>query len=165
MNASESELTRRELILGSTGLLALSSCQGPIPTPAPTTFVKRNMIDIDAFVADCVAAARDSHSVAACEQSQQAVLRDRIRRWSEALRSRLDAHQRAAFDRNARAWQAFYDSEVTMLDATLPRRADGLGPALRPGAVTRLLEERERQLREHLHNVSYGNPLPGRPGR
>ncbi|MCB1724545.1 MAG: hypothetical protein KDJ39_12720 [Gammaproteobacteria bacterium] len=142
---------RKILALASAASLCAATAAGP----------QRERQDLR----DCVAAARDSHSVAACEQSQQAVLRDRIRRWSEALRSRLDAHQRAAFDRNARAWQAFYDSEVTMLDATLPRRADGLGPALRPGAVTRLLEERERQLREHLHNVSYGNPLPGRPGR
>ncbi|MCB1790325.1 MAG: hypothetical protein KDJ27_06640 [Gammaproteobacteria bacterium] len=105
---------------------------------------------------DCVGAARDARAVAACEKSQQAVLRDRIKRWTKALRAQLDPKQQSLLDRNVRAWQAFYDSELAMLDLTLKQRADGLGAALHPGAITRLLEERERQLREHLHNATYG---------
>jgi hypothetical protein len=91
----------------------------------------------------------------ACEKSQQVVLKDRIDRWSTAIRQRLDGRELAAFDQNTRAWKAFLDSELAMLDLTLKARRDGLGPTLQPGAVTRLYEERERQLREHLHNLSY----------
>ena len=104
---------------------------------------------------DCIADARGAGAVMACEKSQQVVLKDRIKRWSAGIRQHLDARQLAAFDRNSKAWKAFFDSEIAMLDLTLAARRDGLGPTLRPGAVTRLYEERERQLREHLHNLSY----------
>lgn len=96
----------------------------------------------------------------ACEKSQQMVLKDRIQRWSTAIRQRLDARDLAVFDRNIEAWTAFFDSELAMLDLTLKARRDGLGPTLQPGAVTRLYEERERQLREHLHNLSYVGRVP-----
>lgn len=107
---------------------------------------------------DCIAQARDAGAVAACERTEQAVLQARIERWSTAIRGRLDAQQRLIFELSEKAWQAFVDSETAMLDVTLALRKDGLAARLRPGAVTRLYEERERQLREHLHNLSYGMP-------
>lgn len=111
---------------------------------------------------DCVAAARDARGVAACEKGQQAVLRDRIERWTSALSTQLDARQNALLQRNSRAWQAFFDSELALLEVSLQRRNDGMGAALKPGAVTRLLEERERQLREHLQNIKHGQAVPAR---
>ncbi|MCB1800931.1 MAG: hypothetical protein KDI82_04495 [Gammaproteobacteria bacterium] len=111
---------------------------------------------------DCVAAARDARGVAACEKGQQAVLRDRIERWTSALSTELDARQNALLQRNSRSWQAFFDSELALLEVSLQRRNDGMGAALKPGAVTRLLEERERQLREHLQNIKHGQAAPAR---
>jgi hypothetical protein len=107
---------------------------------------------------DCVADARDAAAVAACEVTAQAALKARIERWSAAIRKRLDARERLLFDRNAAAWKAFFDSEVALLDLGLGKRADGLASKLRPGAVTRLYEQREEQLREHLHNLSIPGP-------
>lgn len=105
---------------------------------------------------DCIAQARDAAAVAACERTGQAVLKARIARWSDALRPLLDDRQRQLFERNEKAWQAFVDSELEMLDMSLATRRDGLAPRLRPGAITRLYEERERQVREHLHNLTAG---------
>ena len=53
------------------------------------------------------------------------------------------------------AWEAYLDSETALLDLTLAKRRDGLGPSLRPGAITQLYEARDRQLLEHLHNLSF----------
>lgn len=107
---------------------------------------------------DCVADARDAAAVAACEMTAQAALKARIERWSAAIRKRLDPRERQLFDGNTAAWKAFFDSEVALLDLGLGRRADGLAPRLRPGAITRLYEQREEQLREHLHNLSIAGP-------
>lgn len=107
---------------------------------------------------DCVADARDAAAVAACEMTAQAALKARIKRWSAAIRKRLDTRERLLFDRNAAAWEAFFDSEVALLDLGLGKRADGLAPKLQPGAITRLYEQREEQLREHLHNLSIAGP-------
>lgn len=104
---------------------------------------------------DCVEAAGNAGAVAACEAREQASLRDRIERWTRSIRSRLDNRQRPAFDRSTAAWQAWFESETELLDMTLGQRRDGLGPKLRSGAITRLFEERERQLREHLHNLKF----------
>lgn len=104
----------------------------------------------------CVEAARDAAAVAACELTAQAALRQRIARWSAAIEQRLPAHERVLFARNREAWEAFLASETALLDATLAARRDGLAAHLRPGALTRILEQRETQLREHLHNLSYG---------
>ncbi|MDJ0738692.1 MAG: hypothetical protein QNJ91_03185 [Gammaproteobacteria bacterium] len=113
---------------------------------------------------DCVAQAQGAAAVAACETTQQAALQARIKRWTLAIRDRLRGPDRVAFDRSTRAWQAFFDSELAMLERTLNARRDGLGASLYPGAVTRLYEERARQLREHLHNLSYvGRSPPTRP--
>lgn len=113
---------------------------------------------------DCVAQAQGAAAVAACEKTQQAALQARIKRWTLAIRDRLQGPDRVAFDRSTRAWQAFFDSELAMLELTLKARRDGLGGSLYPGAVTRLYEERARQLREHLHNLSYvGRSAPSRP--
>lgn len=119
---------------------------------------------LPAGLRDCIAGARDTAAVRACEVTAQAELQARIERWSAAIRQRLSPRDRAHFDHNSRAWQAFFDSEVGMLDRTLGQRVDGLGARLRPGAVTRLFEERERQVREHLHNLGYARgAAPSRP--
>ena len=97
-------------------------------------------------------------AVAACETTAQAALKAGIERWSAAIRKRLDARERLLFERNASAWKVFFDSEVALLDLGLGKRADGLASKLRPGAITRLYEQREEQLREHLHNLSIPGP-------
>lgn len=107
---------------------------------------------------ECIAGAGDAAAMAACETREQASLRKRIGELSGAIRSRLDAPQQLVFDRNSRAWQAFADSEAAMLELSLGRRSDGLGPALRPAAITLIYEERVRQLREHLHNLTLTAP-------
>lgn len=107
---------------------------------------------------DCIARAKDAGSIAACEIQEQAALKARIEQLSAAIRARLDASQRMIFNRSATAWQAYFEHETTMLELSLELRKDGLGPKLRPGAVTLLYEQRERQLREHLHNISVARP-------
>lgn len=104
----------------------------------------------------CIEAAGDAAAVAACELTAQAALREHITRWSTAIQQRLPPRERALFVRNREAWEAFLESETALLDTTLAARRDGLAAHLRPGALTRLLEQRETQLREHLHNLSYG---------
>jgi uncharacterized protein YecT (DUF1311 family) len=112
----------------------------------------------------CIEAARDAGAVAACELTAQGALKERITRWSAAIEQRLPPRERALFTRSQAAWEAFLANETALLDATLAARRDGLAAHLRPGAVTRLLEQRETQLREHLHNLSYGRG-PGPAGR
>jgi len=107
---------------------------------------------------DCIAKARDAGSIAGCEIQEQGALKARIEQLSTAIRVRLDRSQRVIFDRSATAWQAFFGHEIAMLDLSLELRKDGLGPKLRPGAVTLLYEQRERQLREYLHNISVAGP-------
>ena len=114
---------------------------------------------------DCVARAQGAAAVAACEKQQQTALKARIEQLSETIRARLDARQRLAFDRNMSAWQAFFDSERALLDLTLGLRRDGLGPSLHAGAITRIYEQREQQLREHLHNLSITPPTSATGGR
>jgi hypothetical protein len=107
---------------------------------------------------ECISTARDAATIAACEASAQTELRDRIERWTRAIRVLLDNRQRPAFDRSVDAWQAWFESETRLLELTLAQRRDGLGPRLQSGAVTRLFEDRERQLREHLHNLKFAGP-------
>jgi hypothetical protein len=134
----------------STLLLAVHALADPVPARAG--------------LRDCIARAPDAAAVLACEVNEQAALKVRIKQSTAAIRSRLDARQRQLFERNSGAWQAFCDSETAMIGLTLDLRGDGLGTALRPGAITRLYEERERQLREHLHNLkATRGPLPPRP--
>lgn len=116
--------------------------------------------EIGGDLRECVAAATNAAAVGACEATEQAVLKERIERWSRAIRTRLDNRQRVLFDRSLAAWRTWFESETELLDLTLAQRTDGLGPKLRSGAVTRLYEERERQLREHLHNLSYASSAP-----
>jgi len=108
----------------------------------------------------CVSAARDAAAINACELREQADLKARIAQSSAAILKRLDARQRLIFERNAAAWEAYLGSETALLDLTLARRGDGLGSPLKPGAITQLYEARDRQLREHLHNLSF----PGEAG-
>ena len=126
----------------------LAALLSPIPALADNRTAQTDL-------RDCIAQAQDAAAVMACEVTQQAVLKARIERWSAGIRNRLDTRQRQVFEHNAKAWQAFVESEISMLDLTLDLRDDGLSAKLRPGAVTRLYEDRERQLREHLHNLSY----------
>jgi hypothetical protein len=107
---------------------------------------------------DCVAQARNPASIAACEQRELASLKSRIDELGAAINARLDNRQRLIFERDVQAWQAFLDSEIALLDLSLKQRQDGLGTALRPGAVNRLYEQREQQLREHLHNLTAQRP-------
>jgi hypothetical protein len=107
---------------------------------------------------DCIAGADNSAAIGACESQQQARLKTRIERLSAAIRTHLDGRQRLVFDRSSDAWQAFVEQEQAMLKLSLGLRRDGLGPALQPGAITRLYEQREQQLREHLHNLSSTQP-------
>ncbi len=102
----------------------------------------------------CISEAHSASAISQCEQQTQAVLRARIDQLSGAIRSRLPPSLRREFDGGSEAWQTFFEHENHMLSISFQRRADGLGPMLRPGAVTRLLEQREQQLREHLHNLS-----------
>lgn len=109
---------------------------------------------------DCIASARGAEAIAACEKSRRVELEHRIKRWTSGIRKHLQGRQLALFDRNVSAWKAFRDSELKLLELTLQQRRDGLGPSLQPGAVTRIYEQRERQLREHLHNLSYAAKAP-----
>lgn len=102
----------------------------------------------------CIASAQSGAALAACEAQAQADLKKRIQEMTMAIRQRLDAEQRLIFERNVSTWQAFFDSEVAFLEFSLGLRPDQLGPKLKPGAITRLYEQREQQLREHVHNLS-----------
>jgi hypothetical protein len=106
----------------------------------------------------CIASAQTAAALAACETQAQADLQQRIQQMTTAIRQRLDAKQRLIFERSVSAWQAFFDSEVALLEMSLGLRPDQLGPKLKPGAVTRLYEQREQQLREHTHNLSLARP-------
>ena len=103
---------------------------------------------------DCIAQARDSAAMTTCEKQAQLSLREDIKRLSAAIRAKLNPSQRMVFDKSTAAWQTFVHHETAMQELTLSQRADGLGDKLLPGAVTLLYEQRERQLREHLHNLS-----------
>jgi hypothetical protein len=113
-----------------------------------------NLLPADNGLRECIARARDAGSIAGCEIQEQAALKTRIEHLSTSIRTRLDNPQRLIFERSAKAWQAFFEHEVAMLELSLKLRKDGLGPKLRSGAVSLLYEQRERQLREHLHNIS-----------
>lgn len=134
----------KALLLSAALLLAAAAAAAP---PSPPSGLR-----------ECVAAARDAAAMAACERREQTHLRQRIDQLAVNIRARLDTRQRLVFERNIQAWQAFFDSEVALSELSLGQRRDGLGPALRPGAVTRMLEERVRQLREHLHNLTLAQP-------
>lgn len=112
---------------------------------------------------DCIRNAPGPGGIAHCERLEQAHLKQRIEDLVRAIRARLDNRQKAAFDRNQQAWQVFFDSEMAMLDISTAIRGDGLGKSLKIGAVTRLYEGREQQLREHLHNLSTTGPGPSQP--
>ncbi len=127
-------------------LLCTTGATAAPPDPGP--------IDLRA----CIASAQSGAALAACETQAQAVLQQRIQEIMTAIRQRLDTEQRLIFERNVRAWQAFFESEVTLLELSLGLRPDQLGPKLKPGAITRLYEQREQQLREHMHNLSLARP-------
>ena len=113
---------------------------------------------------DCVAEARDPKAVTACEQREQTALKERIETLSATIRGQLDAGGRIVFERNVEAWLGFFDSERAMLELSLARRADGLGATLGVGALNQLYEQRERQLREHLHNLNQAGQQTTKPG-
>jgi len=117
----------------------------------------------DRSLRDCVSKAAGTAAVSACERSHQARLKDSIARLTEAIRSRLDAKQRLILDKSTAAWKEFQRRERSMLTLSLGMRKDGLGPKLELGSVTRLYEQREQQLREHLHNLSLAPPVSTAP--
>jgi hypothetical protein len=102
---------------------------------------------------DCVRAAVTAAGVAACEARHQQWLRERIETLTGTLRTQLPPAQHPLLDRNVAAWNSYFDQEVELLDLTLKARSDGLASRLRPGVISRLLEQRERQLREYVHNL------------
>ena len=114
---------------------------------------------------DCVAKARDPQAVAACERREQTALEGRVEALNATIRERLDSSGRLLFERNVEAWLAFFDSERAMLELSLARRADGLGATLGVGALNQLYEQRERQLREHLHNLNQAEPQAPKTAR
>ena len=106
---------------------------------------------------DCIAKASTTAAVDRCETNWQAVLLQRIKTLRNGIAKRLDARQRAMFEQNIQAWKAFVAREKAMIQLSTEQRRDGLGPQLRHGAISQLYEQREHQLREHLHNLTVGN--------
>ena len=102
---------------------------------------------------DCVRAAGTAAGVAECEARHQQWLRERIETLTGTLRKQLPPAQHPLLDRNVTAWNSYFDREVELLDLTLKSRSDGLASRLRPGVISRLLEQREQQLREYVHNL------------
>ena len=119
----------------------------------------------DTTLRECISMANDAAALANCERLEQAALKASIERLYAAIRVRLDQTQRLVFDRSATAWETFFEQESAMLELSLRMRRDGLGPKLRPGALTRLYEQRDQQLREHLHNLSVASPTASEVGK
>ncbi|MEZ5988882.1 MAG: hypothetical protein R3F30_07120 [Planctomycetota bacterium] len=76
-------LTRRDLLLGSAGLLALPSCRLTRSEPVPTVVASKHKIDMEAFVADCVAASK--------EADPQVAVREVLARGVREPRAMLEA--------------------------------------------------------------------------
>lgn len=104
---------------------------------------------------DCVRSAGSAAGVAQCEERHQQWLRHRIDVLTGELFEQLPPDDHPVLERNVEGWKRYFDQEVSLLDLTLKARSDGLGPRLRPGVISRLLEQREQQLREHLHNLKF----------
>jgi predicted metal-dependent enzyme (double-stranded beta helix superfamily) len=66
---------RRDVLVGSLGMLALSSCQSPPPADASAPSQGRPA-EMDRFVADCVAAGRESDAQAAIKEVLARGVRD-----------------------------------------------------------------------------------------
>jgi hypothetical protein len=101
----------------------------------------------------CVEKASGLAAVNACEQQHQTLLLERMTSLRELIRQRLPTQARQRFDSNIAAWQQWLASEKAMLEITLLGRSDGLGASLYAGELTRIYEERVRQLRDHLHSL------------
>ncbi len=106
---------------------------------------------------ECIAKASTAAAVDRCETTWQSVMLQRIGNLNEAIVKRLDARQRSIFERNTLAWKAFVVQEKAMIQLSTQQRHDGLDPQFRNGAISQLYEQRERQLREHLHNLTVGS--------
>ena len=107
---------------------------------------------------DCVVAAKNAAAINNCEQTWQTKLLQRVHKLNNAINNRLDTRQRLLFEQNIAAWKAFVERERAMIELSTHQRLDGLGPQLRNGAISQLYEQRERQLREHLHNLATRKP-------
>ena len=105
---------------------------------------------------ECIATATTATAINRCETTWQTGLIQRIQALGKAIAKRLDTHQRLLFEQNIAAWQTFMERERKMIELSTRHRRDGLGPQLRSGAISQLYEQRERQLREHLHNLTTG---------
>ncbi len=127
-------------------LIALST---DIAAQAPVDKVQQSL-------RDCVGNATTAAAIDQCETRWQTTLLQRIDDLNTAIIAQLDRRQRAAFDQNVQAWRRFVEHEIAMITLSTRSRADGLGTRLRSGAISRLYEQREHQLREHLHNLKTG---------
>lgn len=107
---------------------------------------------------DCVADAVNAAAIAACEKQAATALKQRVRELSDILLARLSGDARRLFAANDKAWRDWVARETALIDLTLGRRTDGLGPALRPGAINTLYEQRVRQLEQHLYSLNQGPP-------
>lgn len=136
---------RRKTGAGAAALLALlfHATVAAAEAPRPAT------------LRECVSAAGSAEAVLQCEVRHQQWLRERIELLGDALRKQLPPGQHPKLQANIRAWETYYKQEVALLDLTLERRSDGLASRLRPGVISRLLEQREQQLREYLHNLKF----------
>lgn len=103
---------------------------------------------------ECVRNAASAAALAACETQFQGNVKRQIERLSKTIESHLSATQRNVFARNKAAWRAHLAEELEMIELTSKQRRDGLGPHLRAGAISQVYEQREKQLRLYLHNLS-----------
>jgi len=68
MNRNDLDVSRRDVLLGALGLLSASSCQTPFATAVSPDQRRRNVIDRDSFVADCVAASKEDRAQEAVQE-------------------------------------------------------------------------------------------------
>lgn len=142
-------LTKPDLTCKSTGLALIAAVFGMLPHAhaaekmTPTT------------LRECVRTAGSAEGIAQCEARHQQWLRERIEMLTNAIVEHLPPAEQPLLESNVAAWNSYFDQEVALLDLTLKARSDRLASRLRPGVISRLLEQREQQLREHLHNLKF----------
>ena len=61
-------LPRRDVLLGSAGILVTHACQSPSPGPLPPAHHGASKVDLEAFVADCVAASAEPDAQSAVKE-------------------------------------------------------------------------------------------------
>lgn len=106
----------------------------------------------------CVAAARDTGAIIACEVQARRQWLGQLQSLREALRKRLEDRDLRQLERSVAAWEAYRAAELALLARTLGERRDGLAAALLEGAKTDLIRQRVEQLRAHLASLSRSEP-------